>query len=343
MRRIVVLGGLGFFGATAVERLRAGGALPLTAARRPGADLRLDVEDGASLRAALRPDDVVVDTVGPFQDRTTALAEAALEVGFDLIDIADSRAYVARLVALRARFDARGIRVLPACSSVSAVSAAMVRHSGLANPIRVTGFLAPATQYAANPGSGGSLLRSVGQPVRVLRDGQMVTRTGWRDTRAFVMPPPIGRMRGHLYETADPITLPAVWPSLRTVDFYVDSRVAGLNPLLGLASRSPLAHALMTRFLRLGLSFARRLGSATGCLAYEIETAGGAAGGRVARYALIGSHHGHYTPIAPAVLAALAIAQGRFEPRGLVPADRYVDPDELLAYLAANGVETVAM
>lgn len=339
MRRIVVLGGLGFFGATAVERLRAEGARPLTAARRAGADLRLDVEDGASLRAALRPGDVVLDTVGPFQDRTTALAEAALEVGFDLIDIADSRAYVAKLYALRARFAQRGVRLLTACSSVSAVSAALVRHSGVSDPVRVTGFLAPATQSAANPGSGGSLLRSVGRPVQVLRDGQVVTRTGWRDTRTLLMPPPIGRMRGRLYESADGITLPSVWPSLRTVDFYVDSRVFGLNPLLDLAARWRPMHALLTRFLRPGLALSRWLGSATGCLAYEIE----AAAGPVVRLALIGAHHGHYTPIAPAVLAALALAEDRFEPRGLAPPDRYVEADTLLAYLDRSGVTLVKL
>ncbi len=339
MRRMVVAGGRGFFGATAVERLRAEGAEPLTAARRSGADIRLDVEDRASLRAALRPGDVVVDTVGPFQDRTTALAEAALEIGFDLIDIADSRAYVTRLYALRGQFAARGNRLLTACSSVSAVSAALVRHSGVADPVRVTGFLAPATQYAANPGSGGSLLRSVGRPVQVLRDGQLTTRTGWRDTRSLTMPAPIGRMRGRLYETADPVTLPAVWPSLRTVDFYVDSRVFGLNPLLDLGARWRLMHALLTRALRPGLAVARLLGSATGCLAYEIE----AADGRVARLALIGSHHGHYTPVAPAVLAALAMARGEFGPVGVVPPDQYVAAGALIAYLDRYDVKLVAL
>src|SRR5262245_44322626 len=118
MKRIVIAGGLGFFGSTAADRLRALGLPPLPAARRPGADLRLAGEDTASLRAALRPGDVLLDTVGPFQDRTTALAEAALEIGCDLIDLADSRAYVARLYSLRERFDATGLRLLTACSSI---------------------------------------------------------------------------------------------------------------------------------------------------------------------------------------------------------------------------------
>jgi saccharopine dehydrogenase-like NADP-dependent oxidoreductase len=339
MRRIVVAGGLGFFGRTAAERLRADGAAPLSATRRPGADLRLDVEDPASLRAALRPGDVVLDTAGPFQDRTTALAEAALEIGCDLVDIADSRAYVARLYALRARFDAAGVRLLTACSSVSGVNAALVTHSGLADPVRVTGFLVPAAQYAANPGSGASLLRSVGQPVQVLRGGALVERIGWRDTRSFVMPPPIGSMHGHLFETADPLILPTAWPGLRETAFYVDSWVPGLNVMLDLGARSALVHALMARCLPLGLALSRRLGSATGCLAFEIE----AAGGQIARYALISSHHGHYTPIAPAVLAVRAIAEGRFAPTGIVPPNRYVDPDDLLAYLEAIGVRTVLM
>ncbi|MCC7358838.1 MAG: hypothetical protein IT317_05145 [Anaerolineales bacterium] len=339
MRRIVVAGGLGFFGATVVERLRAEGAAPLAAARRAAADLRLDVEDPASLRLALRPADVVVDAVGPFQDRTTALAEAALEIGFDLIDLADSRAYVQRLLPLGPRFAARGNRLLTACSSVSAVSAALVRHSGVRAPLRVTGFLAPATQYAANPGSGASLLRSVGRPVQVLRDGRLTTRPGWRDTRALTMPAPIGRMVGRLYETADPLTLPAVWPSLRTVDFYVDSRVFGLNPLLDLGARLWPMHWLLTTFLRPGLAVARRLGSETGCLAYEIE----GADGQVARPALIGARHGHYTPVAPAVLAALAIARGEFGPRGLVRASEYVEPERLIGYLDRYAVRLVTL
>src|SRR5260221_7656536 len=192
MRRLIIAGGLGFFGRTAAERLRADGLQPLTAARRPGADLRLDVEDPASLRAALRPGDIVLDTVGPFQDRTTALAEAALEIGFDLVDIADSRAYVAKLYALRSKFDAAGVRLLTACSSVSGVSAALARHSGVADPVRVTRFLGPAAQYSANPRSGAALVRSVGQPVQVLRGGALGDRIGWRERGGVLVPPPPG-------------------------------------------------------------------------------------------------------------------------------------------------------
>jgi len=173
--------------------------------------------------------------------------------------------------------------------------------------------------------------------VKVLRGGELVDRIGWRDTRNLVMPRPLGLMHGRLFETADPIILPTAWPSLRDVAFYVDSWVPGLNLLLDLAARSALLHALLTRFMKFGLALSRRFGSPTGCLAFEIE----GPGGQVARYALISTHHGHYTPIAPAVLAARAIAEGRFGPNGVVPPNCYVEPDELFTYLEAIGVKTV--
>jgi hypothetical protein len=182
-------------------------------------------------------------------------------------------------------------------------------------------------------------MRSVGQPVGVLRDGQPVTRTGWRESRPFRMPPPIGAIRGHLYETADPLTLPHVWPSLRQVDFYVDSRVPGLNAAFSLAARSRLVWQILKTFLRPGLAVARALGPDIGCLAFEIE----AADGQQARLALVGGERGHFTPIAPAVLAVRALAEDRVAPTGLVPVDQYVDADELIRYLEAIGIKLVRL
>ncbi|MGH2537956.1 MAG: hypothetical protein ACRDHL_11220 [Candidatus Promineifilaceae bacterium] len=338
MRRVVVLGGLGFFGRAAVARLRADGFRPLTASRSPAADLRLDLAEPNSLRGALRAGDVVVDTAGPFQERTTALVEAALEMGFDLIDISDSLAYVSRLYRLQAQIEAAGIRVLTACSSVSAVGAALIRLSGL-EPARVVGVLAAATRATAQPGSARSLLHSVGRPVRLLRDGRLVTRVGWRESQRFRLPPPLGALRGYLYECPDPLTMRRVWPGLRAAEFYVDTRVPGLNALLALAARWRSLRRLVERLQSPGLALARLLGAKAGCLAYGIE----GQDGRVARYALLASDRAYLTAIAPAVLAARAIAAGRFVGRGLVPVDRHVEPAELLDYLRPLGVVAVRL
>ncbi len=335
MTRIVVLGGYGFFGAAAVERLRADGHSPLVGSRRAGADVRVDVEDAASLRAALRPGDVVIDTVGPFQDRTTALLEAAMEVGFDVIDISDSVAYAEAVCALQPRIDARGIRVLTSCSSVSAVSAAAIAMSGLAKPVRLTAFLVPASKYAVYPSTAESMMRSVGRPVRVWRDGRMESRVGWRDAYRMDLPPLIGRRCGHLFESADSVTLPRVWPSLKTAEMYVDVNVPGFGAVMSLAARSNAVRALVRMCRNPGLALARRLGTTVGCMAYEIE----GPGGDVRRYALLAASRGYFIPIVPAVAAARRIAQGRLAQRGLIPPDRHLEAGELLHDLRALGVQ----
>ena len=52
------------------------------------------------------------------------------------------------------------------------------------------------------------------------------------------MPPPVGRIRGSLFENADAVYLPRIWPSLREVAMYVDTNTVGINTLLKLAALS---------------------------------------------------------------------------------------------------------
>jgi hypothetical protein len=337
LRRLVVVGGTGFFGAAAVERLRAGGLQPLVAALRGKADLRLDVNSRASVKKALRPFDVVLDAVGPFQSRSTALIEAAMEIGFDVVDLSDSLEYAERVEGLRLRIEAAGIRVLNSCSSVSAISAAAVRLSGFEKPVRLSVFLSPATRHTANTATAMSLMSSIGVPIRVFRDGRLVRVMGWRETRAFKMPTPVGRARGHLCSSADAFHLPRIWTTLRRIDFYVHGGPPPVEGALALASRSAWVRRLMQTTLPAGLAVARLFGSKTGCLAFEVEDAGR----RLWTLALVSSHKGYVTAVVPAALAAGAIARGRFPSQGLIPPDRHVDPAALLDELLRLGVDVV--
>jgi hypothetical protein len=241
--------------------------------------------------------------------------------------------------ALRERIDAAGIRVLCACSTVSAVSAAMIRLSGLAAPVGFTCVLAPATRYTARPGTAGSLVASVGAPVDVLRDGQLVRRIAWREARTFTLPAPVGAVRARLLGGGpDALLLPEVWPSLRHTSFYVHSNVPGLDALLAAAARWP-------RLLRRigtpapALALARLLGARRGWVLYEVEDAGG----RLVRCLLTGEGRSYDAAVVPAVLAARALAAGTFSARGLVPPDRHVAPDVLLAALRDAGLARVAL
>jgi hypothetical protein len=338
-RRVIVLGGLGQFGRTAAEKLRKLGLAPQTASRGPGAELCLDADDIASIRATVRPADIVVDAAGPFYRRSLALVEAAIEVGFDVIDINDDLSYAERVIALEPKINAAGIRLLTSASSVSAVAAAVVRQSGFQSPTRATAFLAPATRHTANSGAARSLIRSVGRPVRILCDGRLQNRDGWRQRATFPMPNPLGKIHGRLFESADALHLPHIWPTLQEVAMFVDTNTLGVNTLLALASKSVAIRKLMEGRIGLSTRIARLLGSSAGGIGYEIEDASGS----MFRYAIVAEKNSFVTAIAPAVLAAQAIADDRFEQCGLVPADHHVDADKLIQYLQSEGITCTAI
>jgi hypothetical protein len=337
----VVIGGTGLFGGAAVDLLRAEGLAPLVAARRAARDgrsppiLRLDADDPAALRAALLPGDIVLDAAGPFQERSTALVESALDIGCDVIDLSDDLGHFVKIDALRPRIEAKGIRVLTSCSSVTTLLAALVRASGAQDLVRVGVYLSPASRITATAGTGGALRHSLGQPIRILRGGKLVPARGWRESRPFLMPPPIGRARGYLMESVHAATLPLIFPTLRDADFWVDSRVPGLNSVFRLLARAPAVAARVCRAMRRSTLVARTLGSVAGGMLAEIEEATGA----VTQARVFAPRRSYLAAVAPAVLAVRAIASGRFTERGLVPHDRHVDPDELFAYLRGLGIE----
>jgi saccharopine dehydrogenase-like NADP-dependent oxidoreductase len=334
VKRIIVLGGLGQFGRTAANELRALELPFVTASRRGAAEIHVDANDASSIRAVIQSGDIVLDTAGPFHSRSTALLESAIQIGFDVIDINDDLRYAESVLALAPRIDSAGIRVLSSASSVSAIAAAVVRQSGIIEPRRVTAFLAPASRHTSNPCAALSLIRAVGRPVRIFHDGQLQERIGWSDSKSFRMPPPLGTIHGRLFESADAALLPRIWPTLRDVAMYVDTNTPGVNNLLRLAARYRFVRRVLEYRAGLGTRIARTLGSNAGGIGYEIEDARG----HIARYAIVAAKNSFITAVAPAVLAAQALAEDGFPHRGLVAADRHVDPDVLFAFLQSRGI-----
>jgi short subunit dehydrogenase-like uncharacterized protein len=339
VRRVVVLGGLGFFGRTAAAELRKLGLHVRTASRRHGADLRIDANDPESIRAEVRHGDIVLDAAGPYYARTPALIEAAIDVGFDVVDLNDDLSYAEMVLAQESRIAERGIRVLTSASTVSAFSAAVMQIIGPESPNRFTSFLAPATRRTANAGTANSLLRTIGKPIRVLRDGVLQTVRGWQEKRSFQFGPSqkMSPICGHVFESADALWLPRMRPSLRDVAMYVDANIVGANTLLSLAARSNLIRSLLERTVGFGTSAARQFGSETGGVAYELE----GADGRTARFALIAEKKSYMVAIAPAVLATQKLASDGITDRGLILPDRYADPTQILGFLQSAGVKFI--
>jgi hypothetical protein len=315
--RIIVAGALGFFGSAVVRVLRAEGNVPLIASRRPGADLILDVENRESIRAAIRAHNVIVDATAPFQKRTTTLVDEAIAIGADVVDLSDSLGYSTLVSTRDTAARDRGVRVFNACSAVSVLSAFAIERSGIRDPLAIHGFLAPATRRTANPGVTASLLASVDRPIHILRDGKLHPIRGWSEAREFAAI----RRRGHLMEMADSLTLPRVYPSLRDVDFWVDSNIPGANALMGLVARVPV-------LARYGAPIARIVGSTEGVLAYEIE---GSAGDRVT--VVFTGRESFLMAAIPAAIAAARLAAGDPSPAGVVPVNQHVSTEALAAAL----------
>jgi saccharopine dehydrogenase-like protein len=293
-----------------------------------------DAEDPAALRAALRSHDVVIDAAGPFQQRSTTLVEACLTIGCDVIDLADSFDYLSKIHSLAPAIARAGVRVLTACSSVSAVSAALVRLSGVQAPVRVSTFLAPAIRKTATPGTSISLLSTLDRPVRLLRNGSIVRGLVFSQTRAFTFPPPIGEISARLAESADAITLPRVWPSLRDVDFWVDTRRRLLNSLIATAARSRSLGVAMRGAEATGRRIMKYVGSTSGGFGIELKESNGDSHSS----GFLHPNHSYIVAVVPAVLAARRIAAGSCAQTGLVPSDRQVDPWEMVGYLRESGI-----
>ena len=317
MKRIVVLGGTGFFGGVLAEKLRAAGLEPLVASRT-GGELRIDADRPDDLRAHLRQRDLVIDAAGPFQTRSAALIEAAARMGFDVIDLSDSAEYTAKVYEREAPIAAAGIRVLTACSALSTVSAAVLGMSSVAQPRRLTAYLRPAARVTAHLGSVMSFtLALAGRP------------------RSVRFPEPLGMRHGLTVRSVDAVTLPRLFPSLRETELIVDAGVPGANALLRAAAGRVDLRRLLERFQKTALAVARRIGPKSGVLAYEIVSTEGH------KHQLFTGELAHMTGVMPAVMAAQAIAAGRFPHRGLVPPTQHVDASALFETLYREGVAVI--
>ncbi|HMC20336.1 MAG TPA: saccharopine dehydrogenase NADP-binding domain-containing protein [Thermoanaerobaculia bacterium] len=318
MKRVVVLGGTGFFGRLIVEKLQAAGIQPLVASRS-SSQMRVDANNADDLRNNLKPRDLVVDAAGPFQKRNSALIDVALRIGVDVVDISDSADYTSMIYQREAPIGAAGIRVLTACSSLSTVSAAVVKSFSVAEPRRVSAYLVPAGRYTANPATLASVIASV--------------QGKWH---MFNFPKPLGSRAGVTVKSVDAVTLPRLFPTLRSAELVVDLHIPGANLLLYGAAKWPAMRQFLERHESLTLGIGRTIGLKKGVLAYEISTAAGF------KYRIFTGRKSYMLAVIPAIQAALAIAEGRFQRRGLVPPTEHVDTEQLFDAARKEGIATSA-
>ena len=330
MRRVLVVGA-GFFGRLVAARLAEIGCAPLVATRR-SRDLRLDAEDETSLREVLRSGDIVVDSAGPFATRSTRLVSVAMEVGCDVIDLAETLAWSEAILGLAQRVSDAGIRVYPGCSAVAAVAGACLRASGIDLPDSVDLFLAPASAETASPATVRGFVASIGRPIRTLRDGRLVTVRGYAEARAF----PASRRSGGLVESAASVLLPRSWPGLRRAELWVDPNTPFGRASLSFAAAVPLlAAAARAVAPRIG---AGPFGRHDGVFAVVARDAV-----RERAFTFAAPRRSYLIAVEPAVIAAEALARGAAPVPGVILPHAQVDPELLFARLRRLGIAVSAV
>jgi len=253
---------------------------------------------------------LIVDTAGPFQMRSTALMETAIERGCDVVDLSDALGYARAVLALHDRAVAKGVRIFTSCSAIATVAASAIRASEAAAPETCDLFLAPASADTGNPATVRAFLASV----------------DWSRSREF----PADRRRGYRVESAAAVLLPRSWPSLRWVDFWVDPNAPFAVRSIAFASRLGLTRVLSA----VAPLSARLVGRREGSFSVAISE-----GGRYSLTRLAAPRGSYLIAAEPAVLAAESLARGSEIPAGIVPARTQVDPAALFARLRALGVD----
>ncbi|MCB1741000.1 MAG: saccharopine dehydrogenase NADP-binding domain-containing protein [Gammaproteobacteria bacterium] len=351
--RILILGGYGNFGGYIARALAPDPAITLIIAGRSrrkasdfaatlaaanpaeGAALDITAELTGSL-TALRPD-MVIHTVGPFQEQDHRVARAAIAAGAHYCDLADARAFVRDITALDAQARAAGLAVVAGASSVPCLSAAWLddMQRDFAAIEHVDYGITAAQQTNRGLGTATAILSYVGRPFTMLRDGAMRRVFGWQGLHSLVYPE-LGRRWFGFCDIPDLDLFPSRYPGLRTMRFAAGHEITLLH--FGTWLLSWLVRLrLLPRLDRWGGILLRtsflfdRLGS--GRSGFHIRAAGRGHDGkpRVRRGWMIArSGHGPNIPCMPAILLARRLAHGQPLPAGARPCLDLISLDEYL-------------
>ncbi len=336
MRRILIVGGYGAFGAHAAERLArepgieiivAGRSLEKARQHANRLSERAGVEvDHATLDATaatavdlrpLRPD-VLINASGPFQRQDYSLARAAIGAGCHYLDLADARAFVTGITSLDAEARLAGVSVVSGASSVPGLSSAVVQRlaAEFDRPEEVHIGISPGNSFDPGVATAASIIGQAGKPFTTRRDGQQTIVYGWQGLHRHRFPE-IGERWMCDVDVPDLDLLPQHYPALATVRFSAGLEVGMFH--LGLWGMSWLVRAGVVHDLgRLAapLLAAKRklstLGSDRGGMFVSVTGRDGEGAPRTLTWHLIArSGDGPYVPAMPAVILAKRLVAGK--------------------------------
>jgi Saccharopine dehydrogenase NADP binding domain len=353
--RVVVYGGLGFFGRELVKDLLENTSASIILASRNPVSVDFgrhasrvqcwisDLDNRESVEALIEGVRVAICATGPFQGMAPKLLEACIRKRVHYVDIADDRGFVERAHAMREEIERSGIAAFVGCSVVPGMSAILARFalSHLPGARRVKVCITPGTRHPRGVASFRCLLSTVGRPYRVLRGGELREIAGWTERERVDFPTPLGKR--HVYsvvDIADFFTQPKYF-GFDDVSFKIGAELDSLNRLLALFRAVRRAGVVgeapaLVAFFRRVIGVAALFGTTEGGVIVEVSTAG-----ETSRSFAVGVTRAIDGQIIPAILPSIAtqlLLDGVALPRGLVPLDDWLGFDALREELARRGV-----
>jgi hypothetical protein len=359
VRRVLVLGGYGTFGARAAERLARESGIELVIAGRslPAAEAhaallaktarakvtaaRVDAARMTAGELATLGPAILINASGPYQTQGYGVARACIEAGVHYIDLADARAFVTGISGLNEAAERAGVLVVSGASTVPALSAAVTDAyaSRLATLSAVTTVIAPANSFDPGLATTQSILGTVGRPIMLPNGNATATGYGWQGLRR-VMLPGLGPRWVGLVDVPDLDLFPRRYPGLRSVEVYAALEIAAFHlALWGLSwlvrARLVPNPAALARPLLAVKRASHGLGSETGGMMVTLEGSDGS--GRTKRivwHLVAGRSHGPYIPAIPSVILAKRLLAGTLPLRGAIACAGLFTLAEFLAEVA---------
>jgi hypothetical protein len=318
----IVFGGYGTFGSLVARDLARLGVTVVIAGRDaaraeafahtlgPGhRGVVADVADRASCRSAIAGHTVAVNCAGPFASLGPALVEACLDAGCHYADVADDRAYVARVRRSAAAFQQRGLTAVYGCSSVPGISgalalAACAGTTSAPQRARVTLFVGND-----NPKGSAAVASVVGSLGKPLATPQGTVR-GFRDREVVPLPEPFGSRAVYNFDSPEYDLFPELL-GVRAVSVKLGFELRSATWALALlAALSSHWGRRTTALLKWVGQWSRGVGCSGGAVMTELFWADGS----VRRVALLARRDGQRMAALPCALATHALCVGSGKP-----------------------------
>jgi hypothetical protein len=361
--RVLVLGGYGNFGGyicralanderiqliiAGRDRAKAQASADRLGAANPALAAKVDIGDPIVAMASSEPD-LVIHTVGPFQQQDYRVAEAAIACGAHYCDLADARAFVAGIGALDERAQQAGVAVVAGASSVPCLTAAYLdaAQAEFTSLESVDYGISAAQQTNRGLGTASAILSYVGRPFTMLRKGRMARVFGWQGVHSEVYPQ-LGRRWFGYCDIPDLALFPERYPALRTMRFCAGHEIAILHLgtwLLSWLVRLRLLPPLdrwSGALLRASFLFDRWGSGRSGFHMYIRGTGPGGSPLERRHWIIARSGDGPNIPCMPVILIARRLAAGKQLESGARPCLDLITLEEYLTALEGLDVSVI--